>query len=363
MSLFASLYSKNGHASFDVWLDGGQTMCAAFKDGDGITIGLLPKPLWNEVKWNLDKAALLRDNSYFMRVCDVRIVKSDCFAMTVVDFVMPEGKIVRGKTDPNFAQFLVGILVKYSALATADGAGACAAPVQGQAWTLPALNLQLLPIPAGSFEMGSIGGGDAGHPVTQVLLSAFWLGRTEVTQDQWASVMSDVALANFIGGDRPVANVSWKQATEFCRRVTAQEAEARRMPAGLAYTLPTEAQWEYACRAGTTGDYAGDLDAMAWYDKNSGNMTHPVATKQANAWGLYDMHGNVREWCRDWLSDKLPGGSVTDPTGPASGTVRVFRGGYWLGGVAHCRSAHRSGAYPSDRTGTLGFRLALAPSP
>jgi formylglycine-generating enzyme required for sulfatase activity len=135
------------------------------------------------------------------------------------------------------------------------------------------------------------------------------------------------------------------------------------LPEGYEYTLPTEAQWEYACRAGTTGLYAGsgNLDAMGWFTGNSGNQTHPVAQKQANAWGLYDMHGNVWEWCRDWYSH-YPGGSVRDPTGPSSGSVRVDRGGGWSSVPRRCRSAFRLGNVPGVRYLNLGFRLALAPS-
>ena len=150
---------------------------------------------------------------------------------------------------------------------------------------------------------------------------------------------------------------------EFCRKLTTLVRSAGSLPEGYVYTLPTEAQWEYACRAGTTGDYAGDLQAMAWFTENAGGTTHVVATKQANAWGLYDMHGNVWEWCADWYADKLPGGSVSDSKGPASGSFRVFRGGSWGGVAAGCRSANRLGDSPGLRNGYLGFRLALSSVP
>ncbi len=147
---------------------------------------------------------------------------------------------------------------------------------------------------------------------------------------------------------------------EFCRKLTQQERAAGRLPEDWEYTLPTEAQWEYACRAGTTGAWAGELDAMAWYAKNSGNTTHPVGQKQPNAWGLYDMHGNVWEWCRDWYADKLPGGAVTDPVGAASGAFRVYRGGGWWLPADYCRSAYRNWSSPGDRGNDVGFRLALS---
>jgi formylglycine-generating enzyme required for sulfatase activity len=161
------------------------------------------------------------------------------------------------------------------------------------------------------------------------------------------------------GPDTPVENVSWDEAMEFCRKLTERERAAGALPAGQVYTLPTEAQWEYACRAGTTGAHAGDLEAMAWFGKNAAGTTHAVGTKQANAWGLHDMHGNVWEWCRDWHAPRLPGGTVTDPTGPATGVARVGRGGGWWNPAELCRSAARGGNSPGHRDGILGFRVAL----
>ena len=161
------------------------------------------------------------------------------------------------------------------------------------------------------------------------------------------------------GKTAPVENISWVDAMAFCEKLTVQENVVGRLPAGYEFTLPTEAQWEYACRAGTTGDYAGDLDTMAWYAKNSGDTTHPVGTKQPNAWGLYDMHGNVWEWCRDWF-EMYRGGAVTNPTGPTSGSVRVGRGGSWRSKVEYCSSSNRSRGLPGFRDAGTGFRLALS---
>jgi formylglycine-generating enzyme required for sulfatase activity len=160
-----------------------------------------------------------------------------------------------------------------------------------------------------------------------------------------------------------VESVSWDEAMDFCRKLTERERSAGSLPSGYVYTLPTEAQWEYACRAGTTGDYAGDLQAMAWFAENAGRTTHAVATKQANAWGLHDMHGNVWEWCADWYADKLPGGSVSDFKGAAAGSNRVFRGGSWWNDAADCRSAFRYWNSPGFRSAYLGFRLALSSVP
>lgn len=237
----------------------------------------------------------------------------------------------------------------------------------GSSRSIPGLGLELIWIEPGTFQLGSAQGGGDERPVTQVTISrGFWLGRTEVTQAQWAAVMGSNP-SNFKGDDRPVEQVSWHEAMEFCRKLTERERAAGRLPDELAYTLPTEAQWEYACRAGTTGDYAGNLDAMAWYSSNSGDQTHSmgqthsVGQKQANAWGLQDMHGNVWEWCLDWYGN-YPGGSVTDPAGVPSGSGRVFRGGGWWFDAVHCRSAYRNSNEPVNSWEFLGFRLALVPS-
>jgi len=131
--------------------------------------------------------------------------------------------------------------------------------------------------------------------------------------------------------------------------------------AGYVYRLPTEAEWEYACRAGTTtkysfGDSKSELGGYAWYDENSGGRTHPVGEKKPNGWGLYDMHGNVWEWCQDWHDD-YPSGSATDPTGAASGSLRVIRGGSWFYYSDYCRSASRDRLTPDFRSDFLGFRV------
>ena len=233
-------------------------------------------------------------------------------------------------------------------------------PEEDQGWTVPDLNLQMAYIRPGSFIMGSESGADDEKPQTQVTLTqGYWLGKTEVTQAQWEALMGSNP-SKFKGVDRPVEQVSWDDAMEFCRKLTERERGAGRLPESYEYTLPTEAQWEYACRAGTTGQFGGDgnLDDMGWYSQNSGGTTHPVGQKQSNAWGLYDMHGNVWEWCLDW-EDKYPGGSVRDPTGPASGALRVSRGGCWSREAIYCRSASRDGVSPGRRS-LLGFRLALS---
>jgi formylglycine-generating enzyme required for sulfatase activity len=245
-----------------------------------------------------------------------------------------------------------------------------AMPQAGKGWSIGLAGnvvLDLAWIAPGNFTMGSpadeVGRyGDEG-PQTRVTLSkGFWLGKYDVTQGQYqALVGTNPSYFTKAGQDAPVEQVSWDDAVAFCQKLNAQERAAGRLPDGYAYTLPTEAQWEYACRAGTTGlYYAADLGAIAWYDANSGDTTHPVATKQPNAWGLYDMSGNVYQWCLDWYG-KYPGGSVTDPVGSPSGSNRGLRGGSWGGDAAYCRSAGRGDdGVPGDRDFDVGFRLALS---
>jgi len=225
------------------------------------------------------------------------------------------------------------------------------------------VTLVLKAITAGTFMMGSPvaeDGRDGNEgPRTRVTITkGFLLGQTEVTQAQWQAVMVNNPSA-FPGADRPVERVSWENAMEFCRKLTDQQQATGRLPAGHSYTLPTEAQWEYACRAGTSGRFSGTPDAMGWYFSNWGNETKPVRQKQANVWGLYDMHGNVWEWCSDIYEDKLPGGTVSDPKGASAGSHRVLRGGSWFSAAENCRSAVRDRREPDDYDYNLGFRLVL----
>ena len=209
--------------------------------------------------------------------------------------------------------------------------------------------------PAGTFTMGSPSSepdrndDETQHSVT--LTRGFWMLETEVTQAMWKSVMGTDP-SDFEGAQNPVERVSWHECDDFCKKLSSKLR--------LTVSLPTEAQWEYACRAGTTGAYAGDLGEMGWYDEdfNTGS-THPVGQKKPNAWGLYDMHGNVWEWCQDWYGSYTTS-PTSDPTGPNSGSYRVFRGGSWYHGARLCRSAYRNGNLPDSRFDRLGFRLVLA---
>ncbi len=214
-------------------------------------------------------------------------------------------------------------------------------------------------IQAGSFQMGDIiGNGDADErPVHTVNITQdFYMQKTEVTQGQWRAVMgSNPSFFSDCGDTCPVDRVSWNDIQDFLAALNA-------LYPGRNYRLPTEAEWEYAARAGTTGDYGGTgvLDEMGWYRDNSGDQTHPVARKQPNDWGLYDMHGNVWEWVQDWYRI-YSSEAVTDPVGPATGTHRVCRGGSWVDFPLDTRSSRRCINIPSFTDINFGFRLARTP--
>ena len=186
----------------------------------------------------------------------------------------------------------------------------------------------------------------------------FYLGKYLVTQEQWEDVMGSNP-ATSRGRRSPVETVSWDDCQEFIRKLNARFPHPGPLPEGEGvFRLPTEAQWEYACRAGSTtrycfGDDESGLGEYAWYDANSGGKTHPVGEKKPNAWGLYDMHGNVWEWCQDWYDGGYYAKSPTDdPTGPAAGSYRVIRGGSWFDPARGCRSADRDWCAPGYRGST-----------
>ena len=234
--------------------------------------------------------------------------------------------------------------------------------------------LEMVQIEPGTFIMGSpeseLGrcrwGDEKQHQVT--LTKRFYLGKYPVTQKEYQAVMGNNP-SHFKGDNLPVEEVSWDDAKRFCSRLN--DLKHNELPAGYRFDLPTEAQWEYACRAGTTTALNNGLnltsniccphlDEVAWYGELLDGETHPVGQKEPNAWGLYDMHGNVWEWCNDWDAD-YPSSAVTDPTGPASGSYRVMRGGSWDLSAQCCRSASRNGNDPTRRYGSVGFRVALVP--
>ena len=243
----------------------------------------------------------------------------------------------------------------------------------GKNITVQTAGIEMIWVNPGSFLMGSPGSeADRGDDETRhrvELTEGYWLGKYEVTQSQWQSVMGS-SPSKFSGGRKPVEQVSWEDCVSFCQRLTERERQAGRLLAGYEYGLPTEAQWEYACRAGTTtatafGNSLSSRQANFFGDSPYGGAskgpylkrTSDVGSYQPNGWGFYDMHGNVYEWCHDWYGSY--GGDVSDPTGPPSGSYRVLRGGSWSNNGRYCRSALRFRSSPSDRHSRLGFRVSL----
>jgi len=224
------------------------------------------------------------------------------------------------------------------------------------------VKIEFVLIPAGKFLMGSPEtekgrlDNETQHEVT--ISKPFYMGRYEVTQEQYEAI-TGTNPSHFKGAKNAVDTVSWDDAQDFCKMLSAKASKT--------VQLPTEAQWEYACRAGTntrfcSGDADGDLDGVGWYYDNSGNTTHPVGEKKPNAWGLYDMHGNVVEWCQDWYG-QYEAEAATDPKGAADGPFRVLRGGPWSFNPAGCRSAVRDRSTPGVRFDLDGFRVVLAGPP
>ena len=255
-------------------------------------------------------------------------------------------------------------LVGYGIVRAADAPPTSAQAPKPGGTVANSVGMKLAYVPAGEFDMGSAAG-EKGHEHDEsrhrVRISrAFRIGATEVTQAQWQAVMGR-RRGRFEGDDLPVEDISWKETVAFCEKLSKTE--------GKTYRLPTEAEWEYACRAGTDGRFAGDrLEELAWFDDNSDARTHPVATKKPNAGGLYDVHGNVAEWCADYYAPAYPSGDVVDPAGPAEGKSRVVRGGSWASLARGCRCASRGNMPSAYQMRTIGFRVVMelagdAPAP
>jgi formylglycine-generating enzyme required for sulfatase activity len=266
--------------------------------------------------------------------------------------------------------------------------------IAGEDVVIADLGITLKPVAAGTFMMGDLN--DAGEsneePVHEVTLSTgFWMGSTEVTVAQFRAFLQDTdntdgvdfgstcplnndatytLSGNAFGtsGDQPMCEISRVASQNFCSWLTTRERAAGRLPATQEYRLPTEAEWEYCCRAGSTtqwcfGNSEAQLAGYAWYESNANDNTREVAQKTANAWGLYDMHGNVFEWCSDYWGD-YSASPVTDPTGPATGTDRVCRGGSWKEIAGYSRSAYRRiSDVPGSTNPRLGLRLVRATCP
>ncbi|MBJ7900161.1 MAG: SUMF1/EgtB/PvdO family nonheme iron enzyme [Cyanobacteria bacterium RI_101] len=216
------------------------------------------------------------------------------------------------------------------------------------------VKLELVKIPAGSFLMGS-NESDCEKPIHQVSVKEFYLGKYPVTQEQWQAVMGNNPSYFRDNSKNPVERVSWNACQNFCRKLS--------QIIGKIYRLPSEAEWEYTCRAGTQthyyfGDDENQLGDYAWHSGNSGVKTHPVGQKKPNLWGLYDMHGNVWEWCEDQWHDNYKN-APTDgsPWIDNYSQIRVIRGGCWGSNLWYCRSASRLYDSPVDRSNSIGFRV------
>ena len=225
--------------------------------------------------------------------------------------------------------------------------------------TVNGVTFNMIKVEGGTFTMGATDEKDNPYsgdkPTHQVMLSTYYIGETEVTQALWKAMMGS-NLSYFYGDNLPVENVSWNDCQDFLSKLNVKT--------GRHFRLPTEAEWEFAARGGNKSNgtrYSGsnNIDEVAWYDGNSVSMTHPVKTKKANELGIYDMAGNVWEWCYDWY-DAYSSNAQTNPTGPISGENRVGRGGGWNGGARFCRSACRGYDLPVKSDGYLGFRLVLS---
>jgi formylglycine-generating enzyme required for sulfatase activity len=239
---------------------------------------------------------------------------------------------------------------------------------------VPGVKIVMCWIPPGEFLMGSIDNeaGRTKHEIPHLvsITKGFWLGKYQVTQSQWEAVMGSQP-SRFIGANLPVEQVSWNDISGsggFLENLNGIST------AGGIFTLPTEAQWEYACRGGTVSafnngknftpndDACPHVSEVAWYDKNSGNKTHPVGLKQANSLGLHDMHGNVIEWCSDWYA-AYPSDPQVDPLGPDSGKSKIQRGGCYCSKAIYNRTAYRGWGIPSRAGSAIGFRVARSQDP
>ena len=254
-------------------------------------------------------------------------------------------------------------------------------PAQESSFSIEGLAMEMLWCPAGTFWTGSPDsevGRDFDEVLREVTLtSGFWLGKHEVTQAQWKMIMGNNP-SHFKGPKLPVEKMSWEGANTFCSKLTKRERKAGRLPPGWAYQLPTEAQWEYACRAGAQtswnfGDSPQAAPKHINFADNKSNLegaqkeyddgfeyTAPVGSFPANAWGFHEMHGNVFEWCSDWYGQYEPE-ATRDPSGPLTGTERIFRGGCWALPMVFSRSARRDKHLPILESGFLGLRLCLRP--
>ncbi len=321
------------------------------------------------------EAAMLGETKMVIvaKILDVETAK-----LIATDYAVTEVSEIQTSSDKLAASLLEGkssVKSKPTANESASvGKNTSTTEVMHQNYTETAfgVNMKMIWVEGGDFMMGctseqSVCDGDERN-VRRVTVDGFYIGMLEVTQSQWEAVVgtniyTQKNKANLIstygvGPDYPMYYVNWDEAMEFCRLLSNRT--------GKTYTLPTEAQWEYAARGGKKSDgtkYAGSniIDAVAWYTDNSGSTTHVCGSKRANALGIYDMSGNVWEWCKDWYASSYVSYDTNNPTGPSSGSSRVYRGGGWNFNAFFCRVANRISSAPSSRDYNLGFRVVLLP--
>jgi len=321
---------------------------------------------WQQADQSFDNVLMFAQNyapAHFGKLCAALQVTEatirDEWKVAIDDHAL--FKAALGHADPAYKRLLEGYAAKINERIAAERANIPAdahKPGDSQELTINGIKYTFRRIPAGWFMMGS----PADEPnrsnaesQRQVTLSkGFWMLETEVTQGMWMSVMGNNPSSNK-GLNLPVTDVSWNDCQEYIKKLN----ELKVAPVGYKFSLPTEAQWEYACRAGTTTAYHfGDTLTPQQANFGGRQQTRDVGSYPANAWGLKDMHGNVWEWCQDWYGD-YPSGAVTAPTGAERGSDRVFRGGSWGNSAQYCRSALRSFDAPAYRYDVIGLRLSL----
>ncbi len=292
----------------------------------------------------------------------------------------------RRMVEPSNMELSVGFRVALVPIVHSNGLDSCSENKGQNDSQLPnsliikEINLETVLCPAGSFLMGSprneIGrtNHEELHKVT--ITKPFYIGKYEITQAQYKNIMGkNPSIFKFEKDEYPVESVIWEDAKKYCDKLNNKYSEI--LPKGYKFDLPTEAQWEYACRAGTNTSFNNgnnlrsiskyhsglELQDVAWYNDLENSSIKPIGQKKPNAWGIYDMHGNVAEWCRDGYGE-YPNSDVTDPIGSYDVTFRVFRGGGWHSYAQSCRSAHRNGLRPDLKgyiTSNIGFRIAIVP--
>ena len=274
------------------------------------------------------------------------------------------GDFIRGDNNGDGSVSISDVTCLINYLLTGEWPAGTIEPTEAQVFTVNGVSFSMMPVEGGTFTMGATeeqvlaGAASDEYPAHQVTLSDYYIGETEVTQELWVAVMG--TNPSYFTGDlmRPVEQVSWNDCQTFINQLN--------VLTGKTFRLPTEAEWEHAARGGNKAHsflYSGNsnIDEVAWYSSNSGNNTHPVAEKQANELGLYDMSGNVWEWCQDYYGSSYYSNSpATNPTGPELNDGRVCRGGSWNYNSANCRVSHRGHAdQANSRYSHFGFRLAL----